>query len=282
MTTGGTIIGETVSTGLFSNLHRFLGIPYAQPPLGNLRFRAPLPHPGWTGVRDGTIMGEGCIASVNVGSPTGSEDCLFLNVYTPSLVGTNRPVMFWVHGGGFAAGSGDTWIYGPEHLIDDNVVVVTVNYRLGPFGFLSTEDNNAPGNYALKDLALALRWVQDNIAAFGGDRNSVTIFGQSAGSCLVHYLVLSRQTTGLFHRAISQSGSALSAWCFHTHPQETAFLIGGNLGITASTTADLVAALRDRSAVDIINATPNAITDVSVRKKIILFVFKSLKYYFTF
>lgn len=114
----------------------------------------------------------------------GVEDCLFLNVYSPSLSG-NRAVMVWIHGGSFSGGSGDSWIYGPDFLVNDGVVVVTFNYRLGVLGFMGTGDGAAQGNYGMKDMVEALRWVRNNIAAFGGNPNQVTVFGESAGGVAV-------------------------------------------------------------------------------------------------
>jgi carboxylesterase type B len=257
-TTGGQLQGRTQSTGLFSSMFSFEGIPYATPPVGNLRFRGPIPHPGWIGVRDATAHGENCIAPGVIGF-SGSEDCLFLNVYTPILTGQSRPVMFFVHGGGFSAGSGDSFIYGADHLVGEDVVVVTVNYRLGVFGFLSTEDNHATGNYGLKDLVLALQWVRNNIGNFGGNPNDVTIFGQSAGACLVHFLVLSPSATGLFTKAIAQSGSALNLWAYHPNPLATALLVAREMGITATDTAAIANTLRFADVDDIMRAVPTSI-----------------------
>ena len=146
---------------------------------------------------------------------SGSEDCLTLNVYTPApIVGKCRPVMVWIHGGGFVSGSGKTDMYSPDYLIAEDVVVVTINYRLGIFGFLAFEDPSlgVPGNAGLKDQVMALKWVQKNIHNFGGDPNNVTIFGESAGGASCHLLMLSPMARGLFHRCIAQSGTALNQW----------------------------------------------------------------------
>ena len=153
----------------------------------------------------------------------GAEDCLFLNVYTASLPkdGDNPalPVMVWIHGGGLVTGSGDFDLHGPDYIMDQPVVLVTINYRLGPFGFLTTADEAAPGNYGLHDQVLALEWVQANIAAFGGDPDQVTIFGESAGGASVGMHVLSPRSNGLFARAISQSGAAFSPFAASGEPQ---------------------------------------------------------------
>lgn len=135
----------------------------------------------------------------------GSEDCLYLNVFTPQLPtacekGKLKPVMVWIHGGGFTSGSSKAIIYGPEFLITEDVVLVTINYRLNIFGFFSVEDPslNCPGNFGFKDMCLALKWVQQNICKFNGDPSNVTIFGESAGAASVHLLVLSPMAKGMF------------------------------------------------------------------------------------
>ncbi|XP_049817662.1 juvenile hormone esterase isoform X2 [Aethina tumida] len=209
---GRTAVDENGSTYL-----SFQGIPYAKPPLGSLRFKAPQPAEQWDGIKDATKQGKGCYARNFLGNGfVGAEDCLFLNVYSPGIHDTQslKPVMFWIHGGGFTSGSSKTDLYGPEYLMRENVVLVTINYRLGVLGFLRLQDSSldVPGNAGLKDIVLALKWVQENIEHFGGNPNNVTIFGESAGGAAVHYLMLSPITKGLFHKAIAQSGCALNSW----------------------------------------------------------------------
>lgn len=242
----GQLNGISLSTGVLQPRYwAFKGIPYAEAPVGSLRFRAPVPHRGWTGVRDAAEHGEHCPHLGWFGLDVGGvEDCLFLNVYSPSLTGS-RPVMVWVHGGSFSSGSGDSWIYGPDFLVNEGAVVVTINYRLGALGFMSTGDGAAQGNYGLKDMVEALRWVRTNIAQFGGNPNQVTIFGESAGSVAVHYLMISQQGLGLFQRAIAQSGTALSPWAFQPDPRRQAEVLARNLGITFTTTQNLVDQLRN-------------------------------------
>lgn len=185
-TTGGLARGIEERTSLFGDRYlSWKGIPYAEPPTGNLRFADPVPHAGWAGVRDATQHGPNCPSGGIVSDKRGDEDCLTLNVYTQSIIG-QRPVMVWIHGGAFILGSGDDDMYGPEFFVTQDVIYVTINYRLGILGFLSTGDRHAPGNYAMKDMVLALKWVRDNIANFGGDPNDVTIFGESAGGVAVH------------------------------------------------------------------------------------------------
>lgn len=221
------------------------GIPYAKPPVGSLRFRSPEAYGSWQGLRNATEHGSQCFQpNVVPFLPSGgSEDCLFLNVYSPSLT-KSQAVMVYIHGGGFTNGNGDTFFYGPEPLVNEDVLLVTINYRLGLLGWFATGDRNAQGNYALKDAVEALRWVQNNIADFGGDPTRVTVFGESAGSVMVNHLVLSPMAKGLFARAISQSGTALSPWAFQTNPREVAFDVGRRLGLSATTTVELVAQLR--------------------------------------
>ncbi|GAA2650344.1 carboxylesterase family protein [Streptomyces spororaveus] len=190
----------------------FEGIPFAAPPTGPLRWRLPEPAPRWEGVRDAGAPGSRCVQlpAVGAGGPTGSEDCLYLNVTAPAgraaAGGRGRPVMVWFHGGGFFSGSGDA--YRPERLATQGgVVVVTVNYRLGVFGlFGHPELGGAPG-FALADQRAALLWVRANAARFGGNPGDVTVFGESAGALSVCAHLTSPASAGLFHRAIVQSGS---------------------------------------------------------------------------
>ena len=192
----------------------FKNIPFAQPPVGNLRWREPQPAKAWTGVRDATQMGPMCHQNDNPQLPH-SEDCLQLNVWTPKSPMTSPvPVMVWVHGGGNTAGSGIEALFNGEVLAGHGVVVVNVNYRLGVFGFFAhpgltkESPHHASGNYGLADQIMALRWVQNNIAKFGGDPRNVTIFGESAGASDVNALIASPLTKGLFVRVIAQSGPA--------------------------------------------------------------------------
>lgn len=200
------------------DVYAFLGIPYAQPPVGQLRFKAPQPVNLWTGVRDANQFGDACaqdfsvfaMVPIPVEPPTGSsEDCLFLNVWTPTLdANAKLPVMVWIHGGGLFFGYGD---YPDAKALSTfhDVVVVSINYRLGAFGFLCTGDSEAPGNYGLMDQIEALRFVRQHIACFGGDPDNVTIFGVSAGGVSVSLLSLSPLSRGLFQRGICESGTCL-------------------------------------------------------------------------
>ncbi|CAH1782278.1 unnamed protein product, partial [Owenia fusiformis] len=203
---------------------QFLGVPYAKPPIGELRWKNPQKAEPWEGVKNATAYGNSCWQNIkNILVPTTpmSEDCLFLNIWVPKNI-TMKPkfqnltVMFWIHAGAFQFGTGSLDINNGAYLAhDQNIIVVTINYRLNSFGFLSTESKPDEGNWGLKDCVLALQWVRDNIRSFGGDPNSVTIFGESSGSAGVTLLMLSKQANGLFKRAIGQSGSALNYWAMN-------------------------------------------------------------------
>jgi para-nitrobenzyl esterase len=190
----------------------FLGIPYAAPPVGALRWQPPQPAASWSGVRDATQFAPHCPQPATpFGQASMSEDCLFLNVFTPShpRAGAHHPVMVWIHGGALVTGESDDYI--PAKLVADGVTVVTINYRLGALGFLAhpslADMNGQSGDYGLMDQQAALRWVQRNIASFGGDPHNVTIFGESAGGLSVLSQVASPQARGLFDRAVAESGS---------------------------------------------------------------------------
>jgi len=192
----------------------FKGLPFAAPPVGDLRWREPKAPAKWSDVRQATSFGSSCQQA---------EDCLYLNVYAPTSAkaGAKLPVMVWIHGGAFIFGSGST--YDGTQFAKQDVIVVTVNYRLGRAGWfahpaLTAENKRGPlGNYGIMDQIAALEWVQANIGAFGGDKNNVTIFGESAGAISINYLMLAPQARGLFDKAISQSGfGRLNAMPLHT------------------------------------------------------------------
>ncbi|CAH2107814.1 unnamed protein product [Euphydryas editha] len=216
-----------------SKYYSFKGIPYAQPPVGKLRFKDPLPLKTWDGVFNAMDHGKVCPQNIFLSSNIieGSENCLFLNVYTQSLLPDSKlPVFFYIHGGAFISGSGDTDMHGPEFLLQHDVVLVTINYRLEAFGFLCLDIPEVPGNAGLKDQVAALHWVKNNVSQFGGDPENITIWGGSAGGASVTYHMISPMTKGLFHKAISQSGTFLSEWTNQTDGKERAFKVGKYLG----------------------------------------------------
>jgi para-nitrobenzyl esterase len=219
-TAQGRVHGKLINDG---KVRAFLGIPYAAPPVGHLRWKAPQAPAKWSGVRDATTFAARCpqwpIWADYIFLDSGpSEDCLHLNVYSP--VTTNSasrlPVMFWIHGGGYAAGAGSEPRYTNSLLPQHGVVLVTIDYRMGVFGFLASEDlmkegDGSAGNYGLMDMVAGLRWVKQNIAQFGGDQNNVTIFGESAGSFAVSTLMAAPEAQGLFAKAIGESGAAFGS-----------------------------------------------------------------------
>ncbi|MCC6781262.1 MAG: carboxylesterase family protein [Planctomycetes bacterium] len=219
-TTAGLVLGETLARGTVP-IHAFRGIPFAAPPVGALRWRAPQPPEPWEGERACTRFSPACPQPQDLTSGlafrTQSEDCLYLNVWTPSLEpARGLPVMVWIHGGGNLVGGAGSPVYDGRHLAAAGVVLVSIQYRLGVFGYFAhpalsaenaeLEQRASSGNQGLLDQLAALRWVQANIAAFGGDPDCVTIFGESAGAANVTHLMASPLAAGLFHRAIAQSG----------------------------------------------------------------------------
>jgi para-nitrobenzyl esterase len=255
----GTVVG---------GIQRYLGIPYAAPPVGALRWREPQPVKPWQGVRVCDAVGLECPQVVlkrdKKKAPPMSEDCLYLNVWTPAGSAAARlPVMFWIHGGAFQLGSGGLPLYDGQKLAERGVVVVDINYRLGPFGFLahplltSESPNHSSGNYGLLDQQAAMRWVQRNIAAFGGDPGRVTMFGESAGAMSVLDQMVSPLASGLFHQAISESTLFIDhGLLMHaTRPLAQAEGIGveysGEIG--CSTAPDVLAAMRAKPAKDLLS-----------------------------
>src|SRR5262245_52619343 len=261
-TSDGAVRGVAVG-----NVTEFLGIPYAAPPTGNLRWRPPQPPAEWHGVRDATQFGPSCPQPtfMNPFAPPGpfSEDCLYLNVYAPtsSSMGGNdqgsRPVLVWIHGGGLVQEAGRN--YDGSKLAADGTVVVTINYRLGALGFLAhpalaARPGGPAGNYGLMDQRAALRWVQRNIARFGGDPDNVTIAGQSAGGLSVLAHMVSRGSRGLFDKAIVMSG----AFALNQQPLAGAEAQNQALLAKAGVTDQSAAALRKLPVDTLVNALKGA------------------------
>uniref|UniRef100_A0A4W4HCS0 Carboxylic ester hydrolase n=1 Tax=Electrophorus electricus TaxID=8005 RepID=A0A4W4HCS0_ELEEL len=228
---------SSTANGKHTVIYSYLGVPFAKPPVGPLRLAPPQPTEAWDGVRDATKQPYICLQDKQLYEdmlekfcmvmelPEVSEDCLYLNIYTPSKPGefAKLPVMFWIHGGGLFLGSASS--DGQVLAAYQNVVVVLIQYRLGLLGFFSTGDEHAPGNYGLLDQVAALQWVQENIHSFGGDPGSVTIFGESAGGVSVSLQILSPLSAGLYRYAIAESGTAAMEAIMTTNPLPVAQVI---------------------------------------------------------
>jgi para-nitrobenzyl esterase len=262
-TDDGAVRGTTAGT-----VDEFLGIPYAAPPTGNLRWRPPAPPAEWRGVRDTTQFAPSCPQPPSPFAPPGpfSEDCLYLNVYTPNRDADHRllhggdegglPVLVWIHGGGLTEDAGRN--YDGSKLAADGTVVVTINYRLGALGFLAhpalaSRPGGPAGNYGLMDQQAALRWVRDNIAQFGGDPHNVTIAGQSAGGLSVLAQMVSPGSRGLFQKAIIQSGS----FALNQQPVADAEAAGEAFAAQAGCPDQTAACLRQLPVSDLVN--PNLV-----------------------
>ncbi|MGA3116733.1 MAG: carboxylesterase family protein [Syntrophobacteraceae bacterium] len=245
-------------------MNEFLGIPYAAPPVGVLRWRPPQPAAAWQGQLDATQFGNHCpqVASF-FGSASTTEDCLYLNVYTPPS-GEDLPVMVWIHGGSLVVGESDD--YDPTMLVAENVIVVTLNYRLGVLGYLAHPalsyggPHGASGNFGFMDQQAAIAWVQRNIKNFGGNPNNVTIFGESAGGLSVHVQLTSPLAAGLFQRAIIESG-AYALYASELATDTTALAtaeawgktLAKNIGCAAKTAAKTAACLRALPVATLLN-----------------------------
>ncbi|XP_017774502.1 PREDICTED: esterase E4-like [Nicrophorus vespilloides] len=262
----GKLSGGQFSDRLGGKFYAFQGIPYAKPPIGNLRFKAPQPADKWEGILNGSQEIKKCIQN-ELGKKFGEEDCLYLNVYTPEIpkVGAIlKPVMVYIHGGAFLEGSASMIRLGPDYLITEDVVIVVINYRIGALGFMNLENSDISANNGMKDQVMALKWVQKNIEKFGGDPNSVTIFGESAGAASVDLLMLSPLSKGLFQRAIAQSGSALADWVFGT--KNNALPVAKYLGIQSTDPMKIANELRKVSYEDLFRAQQNTDWNIKISK----------------
>ncbi|KAG9273149.1 carboxylesterase 5A-like [Astyanax mexicanus] len=265
----GSVRGQNVKVeGSEKTVEQYLGIPFAQPPVGPLRLVAPKLAEPWEGERDATQHPPVCLQDleslVSVSkmlgltfpTTTASEDCLYLNVYTPAQRSASEklPVMFWIHGGGLYMG-GALQYDGSVLAAYENIVVVVIQYRLGILGYFSTGDEHARGNWGFLDQIAALQWVQQNIKSFGGDPQSVTIAGESAGGISTSMLTLSPLAKGLFHRTIFQSGAATLGTYSTKHPMVFAKAVANVTDCDASSTELLVKCLREKTEEDIVKAT---------------------------
>ncbi len=250
----GTVRGYGVE-----GMHAFLGIPYATPPVGRRRWQPPLPPASWTGVRNAWTFANHCAQNADgaFGQGSLSEDCLYLNVFTPKNAagGSNLPVMVWIHGGGLTNGESDD--YDPNRMVPHGVVVVTINYRLGLFGFFAQKGIDAEGhavmNYGLMDQQQALAWVHQNITAFGGDPSRVTIFGESAGGLSVLSHLASPLSAGLFSGAIAESGGYQTVLPTLKTAEHSGDAIAASLGCASQKAS----CLRSKSVESILKLTPS-------------------------
>ncbi|KAK9875461.1 hypothetical protein WA026_007855 [Henosepilachna vigintioctopunctata] len=253
----GKIRGKVAANYLGDKYYSFQGISYAKAPVGKLRFKAPVPIDAWNGELNATKQGQAC-PSLNLlfKIAEGNEDnCLNLNINIkelPEPAVPLKPVMVWIHGGGFVVGSNSSTVYDPEYLMTENVVQVSINYRLGLLGFLSLEDESlgVPGNAGFKDQVMALRWVKNNISSFGGNPNNVTVYGQSAGAASVQYLMLSPLAEGLFHKAIMQSGGFLCPWATKGGGEKA---LAKCLNIEENDEANLLEVLQNMTTKEVLN-----------------------------
>lgn len=278
--------------GPIKAIHKFLGIPYASPPTGDLRFAPPKPHKGWKrdGIYKATQFRSICMQMLhhyNVSirqawegfSDTEdniSEDCLYLNIYTPAQNTSKQennseelyPVLAYIHGGGFFAGTPIRVVTPGEYLPLQGIILVSIQYRLGAFGFFSTGDSTAPGNYGMLDQVEALKWIKENIKSFRGDPSRVTLLGESAGGSSVNLHLLSLLSKGLFHRLISESGTDLSPFAFHGKSGVTfsSLKLAENLNCASTNKQNMMECLRSKSALQILTTSNNFVFNPVVDK----------------
>ncbi|XP_050024745.1 acetylcholinesterase-like isoform X1 [Dermacentor andersoni] len=269
-TTEGTVRGKVIRV-LNKTVEEYLGIPFAEPPVGKLRFRPPLPKRPWKGTVDATAGNTACsqvlLDGITLGNLSFTEDCLQLNVWVPEVAtnpGSRRPVLVWIHGGAFTFGSANMAnTSGVVLAALRDVVVVSMNYRLGILGFMNANSPEAPGNVGLLDQNMALKWVQRNIAHFGGDPERVTLFGESSGSISIHAQIMSPLSQGLFNRAVLMSGTMYNLDTWDTVPESmmkanrVANLVACSNGGTtelSSNAEEIVDCMRNKSADELVKA----------------------------
>ncbi|KAI9564535.1 hypothetical protein GHT06_008274 [Daphnia sinensis] len=248
----GLLRGQKEVVDFKTSYYSFKGIKYAKAPTGKRRFQPPEAEEPWSGIRNALKDGYLCPQfNLQSNQPVGDEDCLTLNIYTPSIRGS-RAVMVFLHGGAFVTGGGVSYFFGPKLLLEQDVVLVTVQYRLGALGFLSSGDNRAAGNWALLDQLAALRWIKDHISAFGGDNNSMTLLGQDSGAVSATLLGMSPQAEGLFSRIIALSGNALCGQYIQRKPREATLELARRVECSEMGMKETVDCLRKVSVEDII------------------------------
>ncbi|GAB6024160.1 hypothetical protein CHUAL_014230 [Chamberlinius hualienensis] len=251
----GQVQGTNKTTDKGREFYAFQGIPFGKSPVGILRFKPPEPAEPWEDVYNATYDPPACM---QIGVPVyGVEDCLQLNVYTPNLPSESSnpslPVHVFIHGGAFVAGEIGYNHYRPDNWVDNDLVVVLIKYRLGPLGFLATDDEVASGNAGLLDQNLGLQWVQKNIAAFGGNPNNVTLSGQSAGSASVMFQYLSPMSAGLFNRVVAESGTPINPWALEENPVYYSKKMGEHFNCSTDSSAELVECLQGVEAKHIVD-----------------------------
>ncbi|KAI7815092.1 carboxylesterase, partial [Rhyzopertha dominica] len=252
----GTVRGTHARSYEGKTFSVFEGIPYAKPPVGSLRFEPPQNLEPWDGILQADKKIECIQRDLLAGEAEGVEDCLVLNIYVPSAAPSSEDsfeVIAHVHGGGFSIGSGPTTRIFPHYLVDRNIILVTMNYRLGPFGFMSTQDEVVPGNMGMKDQVASLKWIQENIKSFGGNPDSVTLDGFSAGAAAIHLHYFSPLSKGLFHRGYSHSGAALSSWAVKSDISNKTYKLADAVGCKESTSRSMIDCMKLKSELDIIN-----------------------------
>lgn len=246
-TENGRVQGTRIQTWTGKDVHAFYGIPYAEPPIDELRFAPPVPVNSWTQTHNATEYGPRCMQFVTFNhSFEISEDCLMLNIFTRNLPSDSatelKPVIVFLHGGGLERGSANS--NQPNYIMDRDIVFVGINYRLGAFGFLSTGTEEAPGNLGLKDQVMALKWIHNNIRHFGGDPDRITLAGLSAGGYSVTALMASPMAANLFHGIISVSGAITWQMGLANHHFDTAISLGKQLDCIDERPAELIACLK--------------------------------------
>ncbi|XP_033746526.1 acetylcholinesterase-like [Pecten maximus] len=277
-TTYGAVQGKAVTTNN-ETVHQFLKLPFAKPPVGNLRFKKPRRPDSWNGTLQAVHHGPPCMQRLLrrykdvLDNSAISEDCLYLNVYVPGQINitANLSVMVYIHGGGYRSKTAS--LYDGSFLAQHgDVIVVVTNYRLGFFGFLSTEDESAKGNYGLWDQIYALRWVQENIRSFGGNPEKVTVFGHSAGGYSIGLLLLSAESKDLFRRAIPMSGFGLSPRAITHNPRNAATRLATKLGCVPSGRIDgtVLDCMRNKTAQELLNGQNSIVTEDSSSPQFIM------------
>ncbi|KAB0793257.1 hypothetical protein PPYR_12877 [Photinus pyralis] len=257
-TSFGLIVGKYSTSYSGRRYAEYLSVPYAQPPLNDLRFKEPQPLKPWLGVWHANFSTK-CAQlkhdAATGGIFMGQEDCLYISIFVPEVQHKKElDVIFNIHGGGFSFGGGNNYA-NPVYLMDRDVIFITVNYRLGVLGFMSTEDEVLPGNNGMKDQVQAIKWVKDNIRRFGGNPNSITLSGLSAGGASVQFHFLSPLSKGLFKGGISGSGNVLCPWVMQENPLRRARETGAAVGCNQKSTVELIKCMEQRSVAQLVETS---------------------------